>query len=233
MGIYSPYAVAESEQPQWMPGENLAAAAFVGIALFLVLDVNVGMWRVFRKRIGYYYWSMQLGTLACAVDALGVILKYFVPHSGHIWVLYTVLLLGGWSVYAPAQLLVLYSRLHLVNESHRLQRGVLIMIASTIFLIIVPTWIFVWPAYDTDPRISSLWSPRDAIVERYNQIGKSVLGNLFDDQQIICSRLYCGRIGPERDLCVVLAGIAEPKIQCTTTPRHAGSDLCECHHRSF
>ncbi len=29
------------------------------------------------------------------------------------------------------------------------------------------------PAYDTDPRVSSVWSPRDAIVERYNQIGRT------------------------------------------------------------
>lgn len=179
MGIYSPYAVAESEQPRWTPGENLAAAAFVGIALFIVLDVNVVMWRVFRKRTGYYYWSMKLGTLACAADAVGVILKYLLPNSGHIWGLYTFLLLGGWSIYAPAQLLVLYSRLHLVNESHRLQRWVFIMITSTVFLIVIPTWIVVWPAYDPDPEISSLWSPRDAIVERYNQIGRSVAGNCF------------------------------------------------------
>lgn len=172
MGIYSPYAVAESEQPQWKPGENLAAAAFVGIALFIVLDVNVGIWRVFRKRTGYYYWSMKLGTLACAADALGVTLKYLVPNSRRIWGLYTLLLLGGWSIYAPAQLVVLYSRLHLVNESFKLQRWVLIMITSTVFLIIIPTWIVVWPAYDPDPKVSSLWSPRDAIVERYNQIGK-------------------------------------------------------------
>ena len=27
-----------------------------------------------------------------------------------------------------------------------------------------------WPAYDVDPQVSSLWSPRDAIVERYTQI---------------------------------------------------------------
>ena len=99
--------LAESEQPQWKPGENLAAAAFVGIALFIVLDVNLGIWRVFKKRIGYYYWSMKLGTLACAVDALGVILKYLVPNSTRLWGLYTTLLLGGWSIYAPAQLLVL------------------------------------------------------------------------------------------------------------------------------
>lgn len=183
MGVYSPYAVAESEQPQWKPGENLAAAAFVGIALFLVLDVNVGMWRIFRKRTGYYYWSMKLGTLACAVDALGVILKYLVPNSRHIWGLYTFLLLSGWSVYAPAQLLVLYSRLHLVNESFKLQRWVLIMITSTVFLIIIPTWVVVWPAYDPDPKISSLWSPRDAIVERYNQMGYTLV-------ELILSGIY-------------------------------------------
>ena len=114
---------------------------------------------------------MQLGTLACAVDAIGVILKYLEPHSSHIWPLYTLLLLVGWSIYAPAQLLVLYSRLHLVKESYRLQRWVLIKITPTIFLITIPTWIVVWPAYDPDPKISSIWSPRDAIVERYNQIG--------------------------------------------------------------
>lgn len=181
MGNYSPYAIAESEQPRWMPGENLAAAAFVGIALFITLDVNVAIWRIFKKRTGYYYWSMKLGTLACALDAIGVILKYLVPNSGHIWGLYTLLLLVGWSTYAPAQLLVLYSRLHLVNESYRLQRWVLIMITSTIFTIIIPTWVVVWPAYNPNPRISSVWSPRDAIVERYNQIGNSVLGNLSDN----------------------------------------------------
>lgn len=180
MVSYSAYAVAESQQPQWKPGENLAAAAFVGMALFIVLDVNVGMWRTFRKRTGYCYWSMKLGTLACAVDALGVILKYLTPNTARIWGLYTICLLGGWSVYAPAQLLVLYSRLHLVNESYRVQRWVLIMIISTIFIIIIPTWIVVWPAYSPDQRLSSLWSPRDAIVERYNQIGESVSRHPLD-----------------------------------------------------
>ena len=167
MGIYSPYAVAENEKPQWKPGEDLAAAAFIGIALFLVVDVNVGIWRVFRKRQGLYYWSMKLGTIACLVDGLGVILKYLTPNTERIWGLYTFLLLAGWSTYAPAQLLVLYSRLHLINDNRRTQRWVYVMILSTFFFLVIPTWIVVWPAYDPDPKISSVWSPRDAIVERY------------------------------------------------------------------
>lgn len=163
---YSPYAVAEDEPVVWKPGENLAAAAFVGAAIFIVIDVNVAMFRVFKKRRGLYYWSMKLGILFCLVDALGVILKYLRPDPKHLWGLSTALLLFGWTVYAPAQLLVLYSRLHLINDSYKTQRLVLYLIVSTFFLLIIPTWIVVWPAYNADPKVSSLWSPRDAIVER-------------------------------------------------------------------
>lgn len=166
MGKYSPYAIAQDRTPEWTPGEELAAAAFIGIAIFIVIDVNVGIWRVFRKPQGMYYWSMKLGTMACLVDAVGVILKYLTPNPYHIWGFYTACLLVGWSIYAPAQLLVLYSRLHLVNDSRKTQRGVFIMILSTILFLIIPTWVVVWPAYNPDSKISSVWSPRDAIVER-------------------------------------------------------------------
>ena len=171
MGKYSPYAIAEDKVPDWKPGEELAAAAFVGISIFIILDVNVGILRVFRKAQGMYYWSMKLGTIACLVDVVGVILKYLVPNPYHVWWLYTFCLLIGWSIYAPAQLLVLYSRLHLVNDSRKLQRWVFITIISTYLFLIIPTWVVAWPAYDSDPKISSLWSPRMAIVERYTQIG--------------------------------------------------------------
>ena len=141
---YSPYAIAEDKTPDWKPGEELAAAAFIGISISLIFDVNVGIWRAFRKSQGLYYWSMKLGTIACLVDAIGVILKYLTPRPYHVWGLYTACLLIGWSVYAPAQLLVLYSRLHLVNDSRKTQRWVLVMIMSTIFFLIIPTWVVVW-----------------------------------------------------------------------------------------
>lgn len=144
MSEYSPYAIAEDRTPEWKPGEEVAAAAFIGIAIFIVLDVNVAILRVFRKSQGLYYWSMKLGTIGCLIDAIGVILKFLVPNPYHVWGLYTTLLLVGWSVYAPAQLLVLYSRLHLVNHSHKTQQWVLIMILSTLLFLVVPTWVVVW-----------------------------------------------------------------------------------------
>lgn len=146
MSSFSPYAVAESQPPKWKPGEKLAAAAFVGASLYLVLDINVAIWRVFKKRQGLYYWSMILGSWAIAMDALGVILKFLTPNSAHVWGLYTLCLLIGWTLYAPAQLFVLYSRLHLVNNVPQIQRSILIMILSTPILLILPTWVVVWPA---------------------------------------------------------------------------------------
>ncbi|KAL8822757.1 MAG: hypothetical protein Q9191_006515 [Dirinaria sp. TL-2023a] len=174
MQSFSPYAVPENQRPQWKVGEELAASAFVGITLFLVVENLFEIVRLFKKRQGLYFWSMIVGTCGCAVDTLGIILKYLTPHSA-IWALYTLCMLAGWSMYALSQLLVLYSRLHLVTHNARAQRCILVVILSTVLWIMLPTWVVVWPAYDTDPMVSSLWSPRDAIVERYTQIGSTLV----------------------------------------------------------
>lgn len=76
---------------------------------------------------------------------------------------------GGWSVYAPAECLVLLSRLHLVNQNEGLRRWLLLMILIGSFLVIVPNWVFVFPAYNPNSSVSSVWSPRMAIIDRISQ----------------------------------------------------------------
>ena len=174
MQSHSPYAIAESEPPKWRPGEELAAAAFIGIAIFLVVETNVEIFRVFRKRNGLYFWSLELGTWGVLLNVIGIILKYLSPVR-KAWPFYSLAMTTGWTAYTLGLMLVLYSRLHLVMQSHRVQRGVLIMILSTIFTMFLPTWVVIWPAWDPDPKISSVWSPRDAIIERYTQIGFTIV----------------------------------------------------------
>ena len=169
MGVYTPYAVAETEPTKWRPGEELAASGFVAINLLLFVDVNIAMWRLFKKRQGLYYWSMMSALIGILIDATGIIVKYFIPHPLHLWPLYTLCLVGGWSIYAPAQLLVLYSRLHLVNQNLGVQRSVLVMVVASVLLLILPTWILAWPA--EDPKHSSLWSPRKGFLDRLTQAG--------------------------------------------------------------
>ena len=156
-------------------GEELTAAGFVAISFYLFADINLSIYRVFKKKQGLYYWSMLLGALGCVICAIAIVLEYLRPHPQPLWVLYTLFIIGGWTIYAPAQLLVLYSRLHLVNQSRVLQRWVLITIIAVSCCMIIPTWILDWHAMNPyNHRHNTLYSPRKAIMDRINQIGFTV-----------------------------------------------------------
>ena len=165
----------------------MVSGGFVALIIYLIVDINIGIYRTFKKRQGLYYWSMLLGTLGCGIDTTAVILKYFLPNKQNLWPLYLLLILGGWTIYAPAQLLVLYSRLHLVNRDPRLQKCALIMVTVVPALLIIPTWVFDWPAWDPNGNLSALYSPREAIMDRVSQIGYTFV-------ETILSGIYIWRV---------------------------------------
>ena len=137
--------------------------------------MNFGIYRMFKKKQGLYYWCMLLGTWGCVIDPIGLLVKDYARNPKPLWPLYTLFILGGWTIYAPAQLLVLYSRLHMVNNNDTLQRCVLIMIITVASLIIIPTWVIVWPAYNPyNSYVSDMYSVKEAIVDRCTQIGYTV-----------------------------------------------------------
>ena len=129
---------------------------------------------------------MLLGTWGCLVDAIAVVLKWFLPNPEQIWPLYTLFLIAGWTIYAPAQLVVLYSRLHLVNQNRKLQRWVLILIISGSMIMIVPTWIFDWQAFNPyNSHLSALYSPREAIMDRCTQLGYTFVESIVSGIYIL------------------------------------------------
>ncbi|KAL8668804.1 MAG: hypothetical protein Q9168_006585 [Polycauliona sp. 1 TL-2023] len=165
----SPFGIIQADPPQWRPQEDRAASAFIGITLFLCVETLFEIFRAFKTRRGLYFWCLLIGVLGCFIDAIGVILKYLVPGSTDYWPLYTLMLMTGWTCSSLGQLLVLWSRLHLLIDNHRVQRWVLYMICACVFFFTIPTWIVVWPAYN--PALTHRWSAPDAIVERINHIG--------------------------------------------------------------
>ena len=127
---------------------------------------------------------MIVGTIGCALDTVGIVLKYFRPQSERIWPLYTLLVLLGWTMYAPAQLTVLYSRLHLISQNEKLQRWVLGMIIMVSAAMILPTWPLAWMAWNPyNKRMSSLFSSSEAIIDRITQLGytaaESIIGVIY------------------------------------------------------
>ena len=185
MGPYSPYALTLADPPKWRPGEDVAAAAFLGITLYLFVEINVLIFRAFKKKRGLYFWSMEIGSIGILMQCITIILKFFAsPSTDVIWPFYTLLGSVGWAMYVTAQSLVLYSRLHLVIQNQKIQRYVLWMIISTIFVFVIPIWVVSWPAYNAlNYEMSSTWSPRYAIVDRYEQLGylitESVISGLY------------------------------------------------------
>lgn len=170
------------------PGEELATSGFVAIVFYLFVDINLGIYRIFKRKQGLYYWCMILGTWGCVIDNIAVCIKNFRPNPEPLWPLYTLFILGGWTIYAPAQLLVLYSRLHLVNQNRSLQRWVLIMIVIVASLMIIPTWPLVWQAYNPyNQHLSALYSPREAIADRCTQLGYTIA-------EAIVSGIYIGSL---------------------------------------
>ena len=166
------------------PGEELAASGFVAIVFYLFVDINLGIYRIFKRKRGLYYWCMLLGTWGCAIDNIAVVVKFFVHNPEPLWPLYTLFILLGWSIYATAQLLVLYSRLHLVNQNRKLQRWVLIMIIAVASLMIIPTWPLAWQAYNPyNPQLSARFSFGEAIIDRVTQLGftmaESILSGIY------------------------------------------------------
>ena len=158
-------------------GEELAAGGFVAIIFYVFADINLSLYRIFKKKRGLYYWCMVFGSWGCVISAIGIVLKFLLPapKSSPIWPLYTTLLLLSWSIYAPAQLLILYSRLHLVNRNRDLARWILIMIVVVSALMIIPTWPLVFLAFNPyNQHNTSLYSPREAIVDRCTQIGYTI-----------------------------------------------------------
>lgn len=181
MGSYSPYSINEAAPPKPRTGEEIASDVFLGISLYLVVEVNVLIFRAFKKRHGLYYWSIQIGALGILMESVGSMLKSFTsPSTNNIWIFYALLMEVGWTAYTTAFSLVLYSRLHLVVRSQRIQRYVFLMILSTIFTFIIPSWVVFWPSSNAlDPKMSSKWSPRFAIVIRYTQIGYTITESII------------------------------------------------------
>ena len=171
--VYSVHSVNYAEGPKWLPGEELAATAFIAMTFLLVIEINIAIHYVFSLRRGVYFWAMQIGSLGCAVDGIALSIRHLVPNATRVWPLYTVMATLGWAVYTVAQLMILYSRLHLVLQNPRVQLAVYRAIWIVSPILILTDWVTTWPAYN--PRTSENWSSAEAIVERICQLGFSSL----------------------------------------------------------
>ncbi|MCJ1331183.1 hypothetical protein MMC10_007871 [Thelotrema lepadinum] len=143
-------------------------SAFMSLSLWLVLEFHIQVFRFFKKRRGLYFWSLLVLSWGVLLHSIGYLLNWFAPNCP--WQLYALMDAIGWSMLVTAESLVLYSRMHLVTRNHKVHRFVLGMIIFTALFVQIPNWCISIPAVDRDPAISAVWSPRDSIETRIQQV---------------------------------------------------------------
>jgi len=135
--------VSESCQP--IP---MIISAFTAIAWYNCIEVNVILWRYFKRHKGLYFYSVLGSSIGIILHALGTLLLYFVTFPSR----YIPLSISspGWYAMVTGQSLVLYSRLNLVMYDDRKLKWVLYMIIIDAFLLHIPTTVFTFGVSEID-----------------------------------------------------------------------------------
>lgn len=128
----------------------MTMAAFTGIAVFNVLDINVSIFTTFQRRTGLYFWSLLVASWGIPIHAIGFLLKFFRlcrNDTANVAVI-TV----GWFAMVTGQSVVLYSRLHLIVRDGNKIRWVLWLIVVDFFLFHIPPTILNFGANSRNPH---------------------------------------------------------------------------------
>ena len=157
---------------------TLAITAFVALALYNALELNVIIFSVFRRRSGLYFWSFVAATNGIIPHSIGFLLKNVIDSRDYG--LYITLVAIGWVPMVTGQSLVLYSRLHLILWNRTVLRCVLAMIICNAIVLHIPIIILMYGANS---------SPENSWVQPY-VIYEKIQVTLFCVQELVLSLLY-------------------------------------------
>ncbi|KAF1830011.1 hypothetical protein BDW02DRAFT_650943 [Decorospora gaudefroyi] len=109
---------------------KIIIAFFLGLSLYNAIELIVLTLVTFQRYRGLYFWSLLVSAFGIIPYALGFIIKFFrlLDPSADVGYVAVFLLTIGWYPMVTGQSVVLWSRLHLVNNSRRVLRWTLYMI---------------------------------------------------------------------------------------------------------
>jgi len=117
---------------------SMAAAAFLGIAWFICIELNIRLlYRATRRSL--YFWSCLLCSWGLVVHGISIILANFNKWTSYSAIVFIYL---SWLVFVVAQSFVLYSRLGLVWRNTKKDRYILYMITTNSVIFGLTTVLF-------------------------------------------------------------------------------------------
>ncbi|KAI9896749.1 hypothetical protein N3K66_008921 [Trichothecium roseum] len=158
--------------------QNMAIAAFTGIAWYNVVELNVAVYMTFKRRSGLYFWSVLLAIQGVLIHSLAFILKlYGLVTQFEITVTFITI---GWYLMVTGQSVVLYSRLHIIVNEPRLIRAVLIMIIWNAITLHIPTTVLTYGSNSPNPKLFNSGF----------QTMEKIQITIFSIQELIISGIY-------------------------------------------
>ncbi len=124
------------------PALSTAIVAFIALALYNAVELDVIIFSSFKRRRGLYFWSFLATTNGIIPHNIGVLLKNVL--NSYTFSLYITLVSVGWVPMVTGQSLVLYSRLHLIVRNPFWLRIVLAIILINAFVLYVPIIILMY-----------------------------------------------------------------------------------------
>lgn len=163
-------------------GDSLAIRAcmivFSAVAWYNALELIILIFLTFNRYSGLYFWSMILSSVVGVIPhALGFLLEFFA--IGPIGLAITLATIG-WYFMVPGQSFVLYSRLHLVEQSPNVLRRILYLIIIGTIVMIVPTTVLTY---------STVYVRSEASTKGYNVMERMELA-WFCAQEILIASIY-------------------------------------------
>ncbi len=160
------------------PGLDTAIVAFMAMALYNAVELDVIIWSSFKRHRGLYFWAFLAATNGIIPHNIGFLLKNIL--NSHTFGLYITLVAVGWVPMVTGQSLVLYSRLHLIFRNPFGLRMVLIMILTNAVILHIPIIILMYGANS---------SPNNSWAYPYD-IYEKVQVTVFCLQEFIISAIY-------------------------------------------
>lgn len=166
---------------------------FMSIALYNALELVILLFLTFQQYRGLYFWTLFVSVVLGVIPhAIGYLLEFF--RLAPLWVGLVISTIG-WYAMVPGQSVVLYSRLHLVVQDHRVLRFVLWVIIIDAIVLLIPTTVLTF---------ATAYVGTIPIIRGYNVMERMQLA-WFCAQEILISGIYIAetvkllRLMPEKD----------------------------------
>ena len=153
--------------------------AFYVLSLYNAIGVFLLVFITFKTYRGSYFWSLIVASCGLIVSTIGTAVNFYTESLDK----YPLVMcgVGGWVLFVTGHSLVLWSRLHLVVQSKKVLKGVLIMIITDAIIFQTPTVVFSF--------VGSLPNNPPALNRLYNT-WEFIQVSAFCTQEFIISGIY-------------------------------------------